>query len=320
MQRKLSRWSLSASICLILISRLSAQAPTATLSGVVTDPSGAVIPGVTVTAISPATSHRTVATTNDQGFYVLTQLPAGEYRVEAEMSGFKKYVRQGLTLTTAATLALDIQLEVGAADQSVTVTGEAPLLQTRTSDVSTLIESKAVQDLPLGDRRTLNIVRLAGAAVFVTYDAGAKPNFSLAGGRTQSQMFWIDGGSGQNMRLGIGPEAQGQRPHAHPLVRYHRLHAAARFEIRHEWARHSARRRHHELRHFIIEERRVRRAEAVSVPPGDVQRFQPSRLRSAGAHFRGAGLRRGIERVRRAHGPGGFAAGLLRRLDTGDNG
>jgi Carboxypeptidase regulatory-like domain len=204
MQPKFSRLAFIALICLMVVSDLSAQAPTATLSGIVTDTGGAVIPGVTIAAVNPMTSQRTVATTNDQGFYVLTQLPVGEYGIEAEKTGFKKYVRQGLTLTTAATLALDIQLEVGATSESVTVTGEAPLLQTRTSDVSTLIESKAVQDLPLGDRRTLNIIKLTGAAVFVAYDAGTKPNFSLAGGRTQSQMFWIDGGSGQNMRLGIG--------------------------------------------------------------------------------------------------------------------
>jgi hypothetical protein len=181
-----------------------AQSPQATISGIITDSTGAVVPGARVTAINPATTQRATTVTNEQGFYVLTQLAIGDYTIEAEKTGFKKFVRQGLTLTTGATVALDVQLEVGAATDTVTITGAAPLLQTRTSDVSTLIESKTVQDLPLGDRRTLNIVKLTGAAVFVNYDSGGKPNFSLAGGRTQSQMFWIDGGSGQNMRLGIG--------------------------------------------------------------------------------------------------------------------
>ena len=58
--------------------------------------------------------------------------------------------------------------------------------------------------MPLGDRRSMNMINITGGAVFVNYDSGQKPNFSLAGGRTQSQMFWIDGGTGQNMRLGIG--------------------------------------------------------------------------------------------------------------------
>ncbi len=200
------RWTLLAVFLFTIAAHglLLAQSPQATISGIVTDSTGAVVPGVQVTAINPATTQRTTAVTNGQGFFVLTQLPIGRYTVEAEKSGFKKFVQQELTLTTGATVALDIQLEIGATGDTVTITGETPLLQTRTSDVSTLIESKTVQDLPLGDRRTLNIIKLTGAAVFVNYDAGAKPNFSLAGGRTQSQMFWIDGGSGQNMRLGIG--------------------------------------------------------------------------------------------------------------------
>lgn len=193
-----------ALLSLWLTTTTFAQAPTATISGIISDAQGNVVPGATVTAINPATTARITATTNGQGFFVLTQLPVTSYTVEAEMSGFKKYVRQGLVVTTGATTALDIQMEVGGVGDSVTVTGEAPLLQTRSSDISTLIESKNVQDLPIGDRRTLNLVRITGAAVFVNYDAGGKPNFSLAGGRTQSQMFWIDGGSGQNMRLGIG--------------------------------------------------------------------------------------------------------------------
>jgi len=181
-----------------------AQSPQATLSGIVTDVTGAVVPGVQVTAVNAATGQQATTTTNDAGFYVLTQLPIGTHTIEAEKTGFRKYVRQSFTLTTGATVALDIQLEIGEASDTVTVTGQTPLLETRTSEAGQLIESRAVRDLPLGDRRTLNLVRTVGAAVFVDYDAGRKPNFSLAGGRTQSQMFWIDGGSGQNMRLGIG--------------------------------------------------------------------------------------------------------------------
>src|SRR5262245_26753069 len=74
-----------------------AQSPQATISGIVTDAAGAVIPGVQVTALNPVTAQRTTATTNAQGFYVLTQLPIGEYTVEAEKSGFKKFLRRELT-------------------------------------------------------------------------------------------------------------------------------------------------------------------------------------------------------------------------------
>lgn len=182
----------------------SAQSTQSSVSGIVTDSTGAVVPNVTVTAISGATGERTVVTTNDGGFYVLNALPIGGYAVEAEKTGFKKFAREGLTLTSATTIPLDIQMEIGAIGETVTVTGETPLLQSRTSEVSQTIEARTVEDVPLGDRRTLNIIQTVPAAVFVGYEAGDKPRFSLAGGRAQSSNFIIDGGTGQNMRLGIG--------------------------------------------------------------------------------------------------------------------
>ena len=181
-----------------------AQSPTATITGIVRDPQGANIPGVEVTATTVATKQKVVYTTNDDGLFSLRQLPIGEYVIEAEKAGFRRFIRRGLVLTTGQNLQLDIQMEVGAVSESITVSGSATLLETRTSDVSQLVEAKAVEDLPLGDRRSLNLIQMTGAAVFIGYDSGQKPNFSLAGSRQQSQMFWIDGGTGQNMRLGVG--------------------------------------------------------------------------------------------------------------------
>lgn len=183
---------------------INAQSTQSSVSGIVTDSTGALVPGVTVTATSSATKERTVVTTNDGGFYVLNALPIGDYVIEAEKSGFKKFSRQGLTLTSAATIPLDIQMEIGDIGEVVTVTGETPLLQSRTSEVSQTIEARTVEDVPLGDRRTLNIIQTVPAAVFVNYAVGDKPQFSLAGGRAQTSNFIIDGGTGQNMRLGIG--------------------------------------------------------------------------------------------------------------------
>ncbi|MDQ3252395.1 MAG: carboxypeptidase-like regulatory domain-containing protein, partial [Acidobacteriota bacterium] len=86
-----------------------AQTPQATISGIITDTTGAIVPGATVTAINSSTAQRITTTTNDEGFYVLNALPIGDHMIEAEKEGFKKYVRQGLTLSTAATVPLDIQ-------------------------------------------------------------------------------------------------------------------------------------------------------------------------------------------------------------------
>jgi len=189
---------------LLSSSLLLAQSPTATITGIVRDPQASVIPGVVVTATSLATQQKTTYTTNEDGLFSLRQLPIGQYVVEAERQGFRRFVRQGLVLTTGQSLELDIQLDVGAVSESITVSGTATILETRSSDVAQLVEAKAVEDLPLGDRRSLNLIQMTGAAVFIGYDSGQKPNFSLAGSRQQSQMFWIDGGTGQNMRLGVG--------------------------------------------------------------------------------------------------------------------
>lgn len=183
---------------------LLSQSPTATITGIVRDSQGAIIPNVQVTATSAATRQKTSSATNENGLFSLRQLPIGQYVVEAEKPGFRRFVRNGLVLTTGQNLELGIALEVGVVSESVTVSGTATLLETRTSDVSQLVEAKAVEDLPLGDRRSLNLIQMTGAAVFIGYDSGAKPNFSLAGSRQQSQAFWIDGGTGQNMRLGVG--------------------------------------------------------------------------------------------------------------------
>ncbi|MBI4907825.1 MAG: carboxypeptidase regulatory-like domain-containing protein [Acidobacteria bacterium] len=183
---------------------LQAQSNEATVSGQVRDPQAAVITNVEISASNASTGQTTKARTNDAGIYSLRGLRIGTYTISVEHPGFKKYVRQNLILTTGQNLELDITLDVGAVTESVVVEANASQLETRTSDVNQLVESKSVEDMPLGDRRTMNIVQLTGAAVFINYDSGGKPNFSLAGGRTQSQNFYMDGGTIQNMRLGIG--------------------------------------------------------------------------------------------------------------------
>ena len=194
-------------VVLVSVSSCFAQSNQAAISGVVSDPQGAVIPGANVVAVDTATGVRTTAVTNGAGFYNLQNLSIGAYTLTVERSGFRKYVRESITLTTGQELGLDVHLELGSSGQVVTVAGEPPPLETRTSDISELVESKSIDALPLGNRRTLNVVELSGAAVFVNYPntpSNVAPNFSLGGGRTQSQMAWIDGGNAQNMRMGVG--------------------------------------------------------------------------------------------------------------------
>jgi hypothetical protein len=181
-----------------------AQTNLGSITGIITDPQGAIVPDAAVTATNVATGLRTSTKSNSAGIYLLTSLPLGTYTVSVEHTGFGKYIRQGITLDAGQRLGLDIALKVGGVQETVSVTGEAPLIQDRTSTVDTTIEPKSIEALPLSGRKTLNVVALSGAAVFIAYPntPTGSPSFTLAGGRGRSQMSYIDGGSSQNSRIG----------------------------------------------------------------------------------------------------------------------
>lgn len=185
-----------------LVAPLAAQQ--ARVNGRITDPGGAVIPAATVLAQNEATGVRTEAQSNELGIYVLPFLQPGRYSISVTQPGFKRYQRTGFNLQTADVVNLDIALELGDVTESVTITAEAPLLESASSTVSQMIDSRVVSDMPLSGRRALELTKLIGGAVFINYSGNAKPNFSLSGGRVQNQMFMLDGGNIQNMRLGIG--------------------------------------------------------------------------------------------------------------------
>ncbi len=187
-----------------LFSPLAMAQTTAQINGAVTDSSGGTVALAEVSVTNLSTGARRETATAERGYFSLPLLPSGSYRLTVRKDGFKPLTRQGITLTTGQSLELNITLEIGSISEAISVVATSSILETRSSDAGQFVEAKTIENMPLGDRRSMNIINLMGGAVFVNYDAGAKPNFSLAGGRTQSQMFWIDGGSGQNMRLGVG--------------------------------------------------------------------------------------------------------------------
>jgi hypothetical protein len=186
------------------VTGLLAQSQTGRITGRISDPTGAAVAGVEVTATDEATGVATKGSSSATGVYAIPFLAPGRYRITAEHPGFKRYERRNLPLGTSEVLALDIELELGSVSETISVEATAPLVESTTSDVGQFIEAKSVTDMPLNGRRALALVALSAATVWVSYGGEAKPNFSLAGGRTQSQMFWLDGGAGQNMRLGVG--------------------------------------------------------------------------------------------------------------------
>jgi hypothetical protein len=126
-----------------------AQTGRATLTGTVTDQSGAVLPDTPVTALHVDSGTVVVGNTSDTGLYTLPQLPIGRYEVTVERSGFKTFRREGITLAATQILRLDITMEVGATTESVTVTAESTLLKTESGTLVHNITPKEIQNLPL---------------------------------------------------------------------------------------------------------------------------------------------------------------------------
>jgi hypothetical protein len=171
-------------------SLLLAQTDRATLTGSVTDQSGALIPGATVTAIHTATNASRNVQTNATGEFVLPQLVVGDYNIKAEAPGFKSSTTTGVTLSPGATIRADIKLEVGQITESVSVSAQASLIQTDTARVQTAVSPKFIEDLPLvvgGQLRSpLDLVS-------VVPEAKGGGNITVAGGQEGGWDLTIDG-------------------------------------------------------------------------------------------------------------------------------
>lgn len=134
---------------LVCASPLAAQSDRATISGVVTDSSNAVVPNAEVVVTNTETGVVTRGAVNAAGVYTLSNVPIGKYELKITAPGFKAYTRPAITLTVAQVLRLDVTLQPGAVQEIITVTAETPLLKVDTAQVSTTIMSGAIKDLPL---------------------------------------------------------------------------------------------------------------------------------------------------------------------------
>ncbi len=171
---------------------------TGTFSGVVRDASGAVIPGATVASKHSATGTSHSATTDAQGRYQISLLPPGEYRLEASQSGFRSKVNTGLVLTVGKNQEVNFTLEVGQVSETVTVEGGAPLVETRSASVTSLIGSQEVSDLPLNGRSFDQLISLsAGTAVFTERNQnsyrGYNSIYAIGGARAVETKLMVDG-------------------------------------------------------------------------------------------------------------------------------
>ncbi|MCL5745042.1 MAG: TonB-dependent receptor, partial [Acidobacteria bacterium] len=178
-----------------------AQTQGATLRGVVTDSSAAVVAGASLTLTNVDQSRSWTFQTNTAGEYVFVQIPPGHYALAVEAPGFKKHVREGLTLEVAQVAELNITLEVGAVNETIDVTAQAPLLESASSTLGEVVNSHTGEALPLNGRNMLQLVQLAPginttrAYRNATLGSGSfeAVAFSANGGRNVSNEVMLDG-------------------------------------------------------------------------------------------------------------------------------
>lgn len=193
-------WAAALAILLACAAGTPAQDVTASITGTVTDQTGAVIAGATVTAKDVARGTVWTATTNDQGVYSLLRVPVGTYDIRVESPGFQAAVQPGVTLVLNQTARLDYQLKVGQVSQVVEATTAAPVLQTETTQVSTILDSRTNEALPLATRNYVQLTLLSAGSVtpnpggFNNGDntaSGSRPYIN--GNREQANNFLLDG-------------------------------------------------------------------------------------------------------------------------------
>jgi hypothetical protein len=211
---RLARLSALVTLFLIAVCFASAQEFRATISGRVTDSQNAVIVNVKVTAIQLETSTRYEAISDNEGNFLIPFLPPATYRVTAEVAGFKRYVRDGVEAAANERLRVDIQLEVGAASDTITVQAESPILQTATASTGQAIVATQIENMPVSGRTPLALAQLAFGVVPNTdprftrpFDNAGPSGFSMGGAPAQVNELLIDGAADNtgNLRVAYNP-------------------------------------------------------------------------------------------------------------------
>src|SRR5687768_10432465 len=170
---------------------------TAQLSGRVTDESGGVLPGVSVTVTQTDTGFTRTTVTDDGGVYILPNLPIGPYRLEVMLAGFRTYSQTGIVLQVGATPAINVGLALGELAETVTVEAAAPLVDTQSAGISEVVEQERIVELPLQGRQVTDLIVLAGAAVEMgrpnnrSFQGGV--NIAVAGGLAFGVSYLLDG-------------------------------------------------------------------------------------------------------------------------------
>ena len=193
-------WLLSSllimGLCTFYSSSTWAQVTSGSLTGVVSDPTGAVIPGAKVVLTDENKGYNYPTTTDAVGRYLVTNLPPSTYIISVEARGFKTYRREGILLDVGTRVAVDVRLELGATAQTVEVTGAAPVLSTQDAVTGQEVDRTMINNLPLVDRNVLDLAFLSPGVLQVPgspYGTSTGINFVSNGGRNDTSEVLIDG-------------------------------------------------------------------------------------------------------------------------------
>src|SRR5258708_6194538 len=149
---------------LAIVTPVHAQTPSGEISGTVVDSSGLPVPGVTLTLTNQGTNVARVVQNNEVGLYVISAIPPGTYDLKAELTGFQTVERKGIVVQVGSALRLAFTMDVGNLSETLEVVAHSPLIQTENAAISTVIENRAIVELPLNGRNYLQLASLIHGA------------------------------------------------------------------------------------------------------------------------------------------------------------
>lgn len=198
-------------VCAFLFSAtlpLLAQSPTATVNGQVRDTSGSLVPDAEVQLVSELTNVKYPARTNSEGIYSIVNVPPGAYRLQVSKAGFKTIIQSNITLNVLDARAINFELPVGAVSEIVTVEAGAPLVDTESATVSTVVNREFAENLPMNGRSFQTLIQLTPGVVLTASNGNDGGQFSVNGQRADSNYFTVDGVSA-NVGIGAGVSGVG---------------------------------------------------------------------------------------------------------------
>lgn len=191
-----------AALCFLSVCGF-AQQDMGVITGVVTDASGAAVPGARVTAVNRETNESRSVETSDVGSYTVGPLRIGRYDLAIEKQGFKKSVQQNIELHAQDRARADMRLELGQIAESVSVNAEAPLLQSETSSLSKVVEQREIRALPLNGRNFQQLAWLSAGVAPATASRDRESGFNAHGQPMTQNTFLIDGIDNNNNVMGM---------------------------------------------------------------------------------------------------------------------